>query len=321
MQPRVSRRLCKAILAVLLLSICSQRPAVLYGQQLPVIRIGVSSNDGAAVAFYAQDQGLFAQAGLNAEIHPSTNGASVAAAVVAGGLDVAVSNVMSIASAHAKGIPLSFIAPSAMYSSKAPVNALLVEKDSTIGTAADLSGKTVAVDGLNNVTQVGAEGWIDSHGGDSRAVHFVEMPFSEMVAAIARHTVDAAVIAEPALSTAKTTARVLGYPLDSIGDHFILTGWFASNSWIAKNPDIVRRFANAIRKAAEWGNRNHNLSASILAAHSRIPITVIDHMTRAVYGEALDPKLLQPQINAAVRYGVLRTRFPASELIHMSNTR
>ena len=291
------------------------RYLVARAQSTPLIRIGTSSNDASAVVYFAQDAGFFNKAGVRVEIQPDTNGAAVAAAVMSGALDIGVSNVVSIALAHAKNLPLVLIAPSAIYSSTAPTTALLVEKTSPITSGSSLNGKTVAVDGLNNITQVAADGWIDSHGGDSRTVHFIELPFSEMGSSLQRHIVDAAVIAEPFLTEAKAGGRIIGYPYDSIGSRFIINGWFANTEWVAKNQDAVQRFSQALFAAARWANSHRAQTAPMLVAHSRISPAIVADMTRATYAETLDPSLLQPEIDAAARYGVLSSRFPARDLL------
>jgi NitT/TauT family transport system substrate-binding protein len=318
MQCGVSRRLrivaTAACLAVTLLTFCQGDGAV-QAENVPLIRVGTSSNDGSSVIFYAQDRGFFKKAGLNVEIEPFANGPAMASAVLSGALNVGVAPVVSIALAHLKDLPLIFIAPSAIYSAKAPIEALLVEKGSPITSGSDLMGKTVAVVSLNSLSQLGVEGWIDAHGGHAHSVRYVEMPFSEMMAALQRHPVDAAVIAEPALTLAKSNARVIGYPSNSIGRRFMLTGWFASTDWISKNPGTVARFTKALAEAAVWANDNQMLSAKILVAHTHISARIAAKMTRATFAERLTPLLVQPEIDAAAKYGILHNSFPASEII------
>jgi NitT/TauT family transport system substrate-binding protein len=306
----------RVLFAFILITMPGVRYAAAQSENLPVIRVGTSNIDASAIIYFAKDRGFFRKVGIRVQIEPGTNGAAAAAAVLSGTQDVGVSNVTSIAIAHTKHLPLVFIAPSALYSENAPTSALMVPMTSSIESGADLNGKTVAVDGLNNVTQIAADGWIDMHGGNSRTVHFVELPFSVMGSALERHAIDAAVIVEPALTLAKAYARDIGSPYSSIGKRFLINGWFADSSWIARNPDIVRRFADALREAAKWANSNQAESAPILVAHSKIPLRLVKHMTRARFAEVLDPVLIQPQIDAAVKYGVIANRFPAGNIMY-----
>jgi hypothetical protein len=57
-------------------------------------------------------------------------------------------------------------------------------------------------------------------------------------------------------------------------------------------------------------------SATILAQVSKLPLPVIERMTRAYYGENLGPALLQPVIDASAKYGVIPKPFPARELLN-----
>jgi NitT/TauT family transport system substrate-binding protein len=298
----MSRRLCAivAVTAVLSLLPTSQIWTSVSAQSVPHIHAGTNRNVGGSVIYFAQELGFFKKAGLDVDVQTVTNGAAAANAVLSGALDISEGNVLSIALAHEKGLPLTFVAPLANYSSTAPTSLLMVDKTSSITSGADLNGKTLAVNGLSDITQIAAEGWIDAHGGDSRTVHYVEMTFSEMGPALERHTVDAAVVTEPFLIGAKKTARVIGSCYDAIGDRFMVNGWFATNDYIAKNPDVLKRFARALREASDWANRNPKLTDPILTAHTGIPLPLIEQMTRIEYATVLDPRGGGPHREGAV---------------------
>jgi NitT/TauT family transport system substrate-binding protein len=166
-------RLLPIVAAAALLSLLpvSQTQTRLSAQSLPHIRAGTNRNVGGAAIYFAQELGFFKKAGLDVDIQTVTNGAAAANAVLSGALDISEGNVLSIALAHEKGLPLTFVAPLANYSSNAPTSLLMVDKSSPITSGADLNGKTLAVNGLSDITQIAAEGWIDAHGGDARSVH------------------------------------------------------------------------------------------------------------------------------------------------------
>jgi NitT/TauT family transport system substrate-binding protein len=312
------RRLWPIAAAVALLSLLpmSQSWTRVSAQSVPHIHAGTNRNVGGSAIYFAQELGYFKKAGLDVDIQTVTNGAAAANAVLSGALDISEGNVLSIALAHEKGLPLTFIAPLANYSSNAPTSLLMVDKASAITSGADLNGKTLAVNGLSDITQIAAEGWIDAHGGDSRTVRYVEMTFSEMGPALERHTVDAAVVTEPFLIGAKKTARVIGSCYDAIGDHFMVNGWFATNDFIAKNPDVLKRFARALREASDWANHNPKLTDPILTAHTGIPLPLIEQMTRIEYATVLDPRLAQPQLDLAFKYGILHSHMAARDIVY-----
>ncbi|MBV8580627.1 MAG: ABC transporter substrate-binding protein [Candidatus Eremiobacteraeota bacterium] len=279
------------------------------------IRVGATGNDTAAEVYYAQDLGLFAKRKLDVTVENLRNGAAEAAAVAGGALDVGEQNVVSMANAHVHGLPIVFVAPAGEYVAAAPTTSLLVGKNSPIRSARDLNGKTVAVNALNDLTQIGASAWIDAHGGDASKVRFIEMPPAQIGAALGRGTVDAGVVPEPSLTLAAGETRILGQPYDALAARFTINGWFANRDWVAKNPSVAKRFADAVAEAGRWANAHHAESAAIFARHSSADPAVIARMRRATYGERFDLHALQAVIDAAARYKVLAHSFPAPEVL------
>jgi NitT/TauT family transport system substrate-binding protein len=146
--------------------------------------IGLPIDTGLEVQ-YAQAAGIVDQSGLNLQVQTLYAGAAVQAAVAGGSADIGLTNVSSLATAREKGLPLVMVAPAALYTAKEPSSVLMVAADSPLHTARDLNGKTIAVNGLKSISQLGPEIWIDKNGGDSTTVHFIDMPFAEMPQALA----------------------------------------------------------------------------------------------------------------------------------------
>ncbi len=207
------------------------------------------------------------------------------------------------------------MAPAGSYSSKAPTTALIVAKNSPIKTAKDLNGKIIAGNGLKNITQVGAFAWMDKNGGDASSTKFVEMAFTDMPGALTQGRIDAAVIAEPELSTAlaKGDVRVLGNCYDGIAKDFMIGAWFTTGSWAKAHPDLVKRFSKAMSQTADWANKNQAASAVLLTKYTKIEVA--PGMKRTVYADKLEPALVQPLIDASAKYGVTKATFPAATII------
>jgi NitT/TauT family transport system substrate-binding protein len=267
--------------------------------------------------FYAQELGYFTKAGL--DVHIQTSQVTVegaAAAILGGSVDVASANTATIAQAHLRGIDFRFFAPSGLFTeSAAPTELVLVPKTSPIRTAADLNGKTIAVAGLRGMLQVATVAWADRHGGNGRSLQFVEIPFPQMDAALGQHRVDAVVVTEPWATAAHDDTRVIGSAEDGVAPQFMTLGWFSTGAWLNAHPDVAARFASAIRQGAIWGNAHHKESAEILSKYSKIPVSVVDGMGRSVYGVNLDPKMIQPPLDVAVKYGYLERPVQAAEIM------
>jgi NitT/TauT family transport system substrate-binding protein len=268
--------------------------------------------------YYADELGFFKKRNLDVRITPQRNGAAEAAAVAGGSLDIGEQNVISMANAHARGLSFVYIAPAAEYLDTAPSTAMIVARNAPFKTARDLSGKTIAVSALHDLTQTAAAAWIDKNGGDSSTVRFIEMPASESPVAVVRGTVQAAVVPEPALSSQADETRIFAKAFGAIAPRFMINGWFSTKEWIAKNPSAAKRFADAIREAAVWANGHRAESAKILEKHARLQMSALDRMTRATYATSFDANAMQQAIDTATRYKALAQSFPASEIYDAS---
>ena len=305
-----------ALSALMLLTVALLVAGPAIGQSAAVVRISTNPIDSGAEVYYAQDLGLFAKAGIDAQIQPGKNGAAIAAAVAANAIDVGYADLGSLAKAHSRGIDFAIVAPAAMWVSSAPVNALMVAKDAPIHSARDLNGKTVAVPGLGTGADYTVRDWLEANGADLGTVKFIELSYAAMPAALAAGRIDAAHVAEPFIAVAKQNGRVLASADDVLGKAYLRTVWFANGAWAKAHPDLIARFGAVMRETARWANdkRNYPKSAAILVKYAQIDPSVVGAMTRVVYGESLDPRLLQPEIDSNAKYGGFTT-FPAEELL------
>jgi len=290
-------------------------PQMSAADDLPTIHIGTTPIDAGAEPYYAQAMGFFKAAGINVDIQAMANGSVLSAGVASGALDIGQSNVVSISSAHERGIPFVLVAPASLYTSKQPQSALMVASTSTVHTAKDLNGKTIAVNGLQTISQLGPQAWIDQNGGTLSSVKFIEMPFPAMEDALTSGRVDAALISEPVLSDARARGnlRLLNNVYDSIGSDFLIGAWFTTTTWAKAHPDLVRKYVAVMQQTARWANTHHAESAKILQTATQTPVTPTT--MRVIFGEKLEAAPIQRLIDACAKYGVLKARFPATDII------
>jgi NitT/TauT family transport system substrate-binding protein len=284
-------------------------------QTLPLVHVMTIPIDAGAEVYYAKDMGFFTKAGIDVDITPAANGGASAAAVAGNAIDIGYSDMVSISSGFGHSVPFIVVAPAALHEATAPTNLLLVAANSPIRTAKDLDGKIVAGSGLGTISGYAPRAWIEAGGGDFTTVKFVESPFPQMQPALDAGRVDAIAIAEPFLSIARKTDRVIGSPYDAVAKEFLISAFFTTSSWAKDHPDLINRFISAIHEAAVWGNANHAKSAEILLKYAKLDPDVAANMVRIHYGERLNPALMQPVINVAAKYGKF-PEFAADELIY-----
>jgi len=293
----------------------SGRAPLALAQTPLAVRVATTPIDAGAQPFFAESMGFFRAAGLTVTITTISNGSAIAAAVASGAVDIGQSNVVSIATAHERGIPFGLIAAGNLVVSRVHQAAFIVPLASAIHTAKDLTGKTVAVNGLGTIPHVGARAWVDQNGGDSSAVKYAEIPFTAMAVALDAGRIDCAFVSEPQLDDALASKhfRIIGYPYDGIAKEFLLGGWFTTAAWAKGNPEAVRAYAAAMRTTSRWANANQTASGKILQAETGLQ--VLPTTTRVHFSDNLDPKQIQPVLDASARYGVLTKNFPAADII------
>lgn len=292
-------------------------PAVLRAQET-TLKIGALVIDTTAEPFYAQELGLWQKVGLNVDIQTFPSGGATAAAVIGGAVDVGIIDAVSMASAHARGVPISYIAPAALHTAANPAYAVIVANDSPIRTAKDFAGKTVAVNGLKNILQIPLEGWIDNNGGDAKSVKFIEVPFPQMAPSIESRQIDAASTSEPFITSAVQSGKFRMIPVtqNGIAPTFAFSGWCVTNDWASKHADVVLKYVAVMAQTAKWANANRASSAPILVKVSKMPEALVSKLIRCQYGERLEARYFQPVFDAAAKYGLIEKSFPAKDVFH-----
>jgi NitT/TauT family transport system substrate-binding protein len=284
-------------------------------QMAETLRVGILGGDATAEPIYAQQSGIYARHGLDAQIGTYEGGAAIIAALIGGSLDMGFSNVVSVAAAQLRGLPVAMLAPAAVYLDKTPDVWLAKARGSALHSGADLNGKTVAVTSLNGLLSVSAAAWIDKNGGDAKSTHFIELPLSSMAAALKQGRIDAAMLSDPLFTQSRADVEVLGNAFGAIGSEFLVGSWVVAKTWADANLPTARRLATAMLETARWANANRAATAQILAGHDKLDARTVQTMARSTFGLEITPALLAPPLDASQRYGALKGTADVSGLI------
>jgi len=289
------------------------RPA--GAQTLTTVRIGFAATDIGSQPWYGKELGIFARAGIDAQLTQFNNSQAISNAAAAGAIDVGSADMIQMANGYLHGVPFAFFAGAAIYSSAAPTLELRVMKDSPYRKATDLEGQPVGVIALNSISSLSVQEWVRVNGADIAKVRIFEMPFPTMLPGLERGTVAAALISEPFLTSSYPETRLLAKTYDTVAKEFYVTAWFASRDWLKRSPDVTRNFTAAVYETARWLNARHPESATMLATLTKLPVESIRAMRRAVFGTTLDPKLMQPTLDIGARYKAIERPVAAADLI------
>jgi NitT/TauT family transport system substrate-binding protein len=215
-----------------------------------------------------------------------------------------------------RNLPFVTIAGSGMFTAAVPTGLLCVDASSPLKVPKELEGKQISVPSLNSMTTLAIQAWLAQNKADPNSVRFIELPFPEVTAALNRGTVAAGYIGEPLLESAlKTTARRFGNPYAVFGRQVLVSNWVTTRDWLTKNHELAKRFVTTMYDVARWSNKNHDLTAPILAKYSKIDLDRIKTMNRVIYATGFDAKMLQPTLDAAYDFKVLSRRVTMDELV------
>lgn len=305
-------------LALSAASLAAGMPKRLGAQPAPlVLRVGGILSGEMAPPLYAQRHGLYGST-IDVRLVETASGGATATAVLAGALEIGKSSLMSLIFAHLRGLPLAVIMASGVYDARYPYAELVVASDGPYRRASDLDGKTIGVSALNDMAQLAVALWIDRNGGDSRTLKYLEIPNSVSADALAQHRIDAALISQPALEDAlvNRSVRTLGPAITAIAPSLMITAWFVSMTWANQHPDAVQAFVRGTGAAAAYLNAHRSESDALTAEITKIPLASIQRMPPTTSGTDLNLAQIQPEIDAAAKYGLIDHAFPARELAY-----
>jgi NitT/TauT family transport system substrate-binding protein len=148
--------------------------------------------------------------------------------------------------------------------------------DSDIQAPADLEGKTIAINTLNNISQLTVTAALDSEGVDTSTINFVEVPLPDMVGQLEAGQIDAAGLVEPFVTTGRNAGqRMLIHDRVATEPEMTIATYFTSTSYLEENPDIVEAFVRAMNRSLEYATENPDEARQAIADHTEIPPDVL----------------------------------------------
>lgn len=304
------------ILAAALLFVLASG-AVSTGQGLTTIRLISASSDDLRPVLYAQKAGIFRRAGLDVQLQPSNSGANAAQAIVAGAVDVGKSSITSLIAAYARGLPFVLIAPSILHRPATPTSSIVVAPGSPIRGALDLQGKTVSCTAIGDIAYLGLRAIIDTAGGDSSTVKWVELPPSTVASAIAQGRIDAGLITEPYMSMELKAGKVR-FLVDELSGYprpILETAYYSTRDYYEKHRDVVARFAHALGEAAAYSNTHLAETVPLFAGYSGVDPETAMQMHHTYEATSFDPLQVQPVIDLAAKYKIIPRAMDARDFI------
>jgi ABC-type nitrate/sulfonate/bicarbonate transport system substrate-binding protein len=97
----------------------------------------------------------------------------------------------------------------------------------------------------------------------------------------------------------------VGLPLGAVTKKFVEGAFFCTRDYATAHPDVIRKFADAMAKAADWANAHPDLSAKVLEKYSGRPLA--PGAARTYFLPRFTRAQAQPLLDVAYKYGALKT--------------
>jgi NitT/TauT family transport system substrate-binding protein len=282
------------------------------------LKVGVIPIVDVAPIYLGQDQGFFKNHDIDLELVQESGGAAAVPGVVAGDFQFSFGNVTSVLLAASQNVPLRMVAEgnSSTGDPATDFSGVVVPADSPIRTAADLAGRTVAVNNLKNIGEVTIRKVVEDAGGDPDSVKFIELAFPDMPAAVTSGNVDAAWVVEPFLTAATSQgARKVVANFAEAVPNLTVACYFTTEQYIQQNPDVVDNFQAAIKESLQYAQDNPDEVRRIITTYTSISADIATTMALPAYPPQIDVDSLKAVADLMTKYGITEDTVDVDKLL------
>jgi len=240
----------------------SQQKPEKYTGPVEKITIGVGTAPLSLLIWVAENEGYFADNGLDAEIKEYPSGKAAVEDLLEGKIGLATITEFGFMSKSFNEKDIRIVSSITI----ANINSLIARKDKGIEEISDLKGKHIAtVSGTEAEFFLGT--FLIFHGISIDDVEITYGKPSDVVQFVSGGEADAAMIWEPNVYKIKTNleGNTLTWPGQSGQSSYWLL--LSKEDFITKNPEIVKRTLKALLQAEEFVKTNEDEAKAILAFH------------------------------------------------------
>jgi NitT/TauT family transport system substrate-binding protein len=299
-----------AVAAMLAATACgsSKKTAPPAPGQPDKVNTGVIAIVDVAPIYLGKDKGFFSKRNIDLTLTTAQGGAAIVPAVISGQYQFGFSNTISLLLGASQNVPVKVVCNG---NNSTGVDGkdfagLFVKADSPVRSPKDLAGKTVAANTLKNIVDTSVRASVRKDGGDPAAVKFVELPFPEQVAALQAGRVDAIFVVEPFQQAAVAAgARKIASSYVDAAPNLTVAMYFTSTQLAASNPDLVKRFTEAMKESLAYADSHPDEARAVLATYTKITPEVRAALTLPKWPADINRQSVQTLADLASGDGLL----------------
>jgi NitT/TauT family transport system substrate-binding protein len=286
-------------------------------QERTSVTVGLLPITPVAPVFIAQEKGFFREENLEVKTQMAEGGAAIIPAVLSGDFDIGFSNMASNLIARSRGLPIVALTGGEVTPAEGEEDssAIMVRRDSPIRTPQDLEGKEIGVNTLKNIAGLTTRAAMEEEGARPE-FREAEVPFPEMLPTVQRGDIDAGFFNEPFTTLAKQEGlRTIMKPYDLTGNDLPIAHYFALESFVQENRDVVDRFNRAIERATEVYRNEPEEVRRVVLKYTEIPKPAAQRMILSPVNSELDPSAFEEMAELAQRFDLTEHKVDVSELL------
>ncbi|MBT2225687.1 ABC transporter substrate-binding protein [Nonomuraea sp. NEAU-A123] len=270
------------------------------------ITVGVMPTVESAPVFVALNKGYFKEEGLTVQPLIISGPAAVVPQVLSGIVDLAQTDYFTVFRVNEAGEKFKIV--SSLYQAAPGSFAIVVNAKSKIRTATDLKRKTVAVPNLMGLDLLALTAVLKRAGLTLRDVVLVEKSYPDMLYAMGKGQVDAALLAEPFITMGRETrhTRIVADVMTQEFANLYTAGISATDKWISGHPRTLAAFQRALAKAQRLIASDPQQVRDLLPTYTRISRAAAAGIALGSYPAQLDLTELQRVADLARAYKFLK---------------
>jgi NitT/TauT family transport system substrate-binding protein len=218
--------------------------------------------------YVALGKGYYEEEGLNVKIVPGKGTAQVIQAIESGIADIGFIDVPSLVISRAAGSTIKMVAVNYQ---KAPYTVFSLDPGANVTKPKDLEGLELGSGAGSFIPKI-LQAFMRMHGLDPNTLKIVNIAPSARVAALVSRrveSVDFFIMSYPGISRAVKDSKVRAFLLGDHGLELYSNGIGAKESYLKKNPEVVRAFVRAALRGWKYALSNPEEAADIQRKYAK----------------------------------------------------